>query len=368
MPEGHGHPPWRGHGGGPGFRPPWWPEGEPFPPAQGWPGMRRRFFRKIAIAFVLFVAVLVGITALLVELVSRAGAGRPGAILVGLALVLAAVVLVGRWIRRAAEPIGDVMEAADRVAAGDLAARVRPRGPGDVRRLGRSFNEMAERLERDEARRKELLADVAHELRTPLQVLRGGIEGILDGLYPADAEHLAPVLAETAVMSRLLDDLLTLSTAEAGALDLHREPVPPSVLVADAVAAFRATAEARGVRLGSVVDEGLPEIDVDPVRVGEVLANLTANALRHTPGGGAVEIAAAADGTGVAFAVRDTGAGIEPERLGRVFDRFERSADSDGSGLGLAIAKSLVEAHGGAIDAESAPGRGTTIRFVLPAR
>jgi two-component system sensor histidine kinase BaeS len=328
--------------------------------------MRRRFFRKIALGFVLFVALLVGLTALLVELVTRAGAGRPGAILVGLALVLAAIVSVGRWIRRAAEPIGDVMEAADRVAAGDLSARVRPRGPGDVRRLGRSFNQMAERLERDEARRRELLADVAHELRTPLQVLRGGLEGVVDGLYPADREHLAPILAETTVMSRLLDDLLTLSTAEAGALELHREPVPPAVLVDDAVAAFRATADGRGVRLGSDVQAGLPEIDVDPVRVGEVLANLTANALRHTPAGGSVEVAAAAAPEGVAFEVRDTGTGIDPERIERVFERFERSPDSGGSGLGLAIAKSLVEAHGGSIDARSDPGDGTTIRFTLP--
>lgn len=366
MPEERGHPPWRGHGPGPGFRPPWWPEGEPFPPAQGWHGMRRRFFRKVVVGFVLFVALLVGLTALLVELVTRAGAGRPGAILVGLALVLAAIVSVGRWIRRAAEPIADVMEAADRVAAGDLSARVRPRGPGDVRRLGHSFNQMAERLERDEARRKELLADVAHELRTPLQVLRGGIEGVLDGLYPADREHLAPILAETGVMSRLLDDLLTLSTAEAGALELHREPVPPGVLVDDAIAAFRATAEGRGVRLAGDVQPGLPELDVDPVRIGEVLANLTANAIRHTPAGGSVELSASAEAQDVAFEVRDTGSGIEPERLDRVFERFERAPDSAGSGLGLAIAKSLVQAHEGSIVARSEPGHGTTIRFVLP--
>ena len=285
--------------------------------------------------------------------------------LLGLA-ALVIMVAAGRALRATAAPIGDVMEAADRVAGGDYGARVEARGPGEVRRLARSFNQMAERLEANEAQRRSLLADVAHELRTPLSVIRGNVEGMLDGLYPPDEAHLGPVLEETAVMARLLDDLQTLSTAEAGVLRLHRERVDPASLAEDAVAAFRARAGTAGVTLDWHAAPGLPELDVDPVRVGEVLANLLSNAVRHTPPGGSVEIALEPSAAGVAFTVSDTGSGIAGEDLPQVFNRFVKSADSGGVGLGLAIAKSLVEAHGGEITAESEPGRGTTMRFVLP--
>jgi two-component system OmpR family sensor kinase/two-component system sensor histidine kinase BaeS len=259
------------------------------------------------------------------------------------------------------------MEAADRVAAGDYRARVQARGPGEVRRLARSFNQMAQRLEANEAQRRSLLADVAHELRTPLSVIRGNLEGVLDGLYPADQAHLGPVLEETAVMARLLDDLQTLSTAEAGVLRLHRERVDPASLAADAVTAFRARAEQAGVTLDWRAAGGVPDLDVDPLRIGQVLANLLSNAVRHAPPGGSVTLSVEPAAGAVAFAVADTGPGIDARELPHVFDRFVKSGDSGGAGLGLAIAKSLVEAHGGSIGAESAPGRGTTMRFLLPA-
>jgi two-component system OmpR family sensor kinase/two-component system sensor histidine kinase BaeS len=283
--------------------------------------------------------------------------------------LLVAFLLVGRAVRRMARPVGDVMDAADRVASGDYTVRVEERGSWDMRRLARSFNEMAERLEVNEQQRRALLADIAHELRTPLTVIQGNAEGILDGLYPPDRDHLEPVLQRTRVMSRLLDDLQTLSTAEAGALRLHRERVGPADLVEEAVAAFRAPAEAAGVVLGRGVGDGLPQLDVDPVRIGEVLSNLLQNALRHTPRGGAVTVQVEAEDGGrrVAFAVSDTGSGIPPETLPRVFDRFVKAVDTGGAGLGLAIARSLVLAHGGEISAHSRPGEGTTIRFVLPA-
>jgi two-component system OmpR family sensor kinase/two-component system sensor histidine kinase BaeS len=281
--------------------------------------------------------------------------------------VLVVAVAAGRAVRGMAAPIGDVMEAADRVAAGDYGTRVEARGPNEVRRLARSFNQMTERLEANEAQRRRLLADVAHELRTPLSVIRGNVEGMLDGLYPADQAHLGPVLEETAVMARLLDDLQTLSTAEAGALWLHRERVEPASLAEDAVAAFQARAGTAGVLLDWRAVPGLPELDVDPVRVGQVLANLLSNAVRHTPAGGSVSVAVEPSQAGVAFTVSDTGSGIAAEDLPQVFHRFVKSADSGGAGLGLAIAKSLVEVHGGTIAAESGPGRGTTMRFVLPA-
>jgi signal transduction histidine kinase len=162
--------------------------------------------------------------------------------------LIALFLIVMRGVRRAAGPVGDVMEAVGRVADGDLTARVEARGGGDDRRLAHAFNRMAERLETDETRRRDLLADLAHELRTPLAVIRGNAEAMLDGLYPADPQHLRTLLDETDVLARLLDDLRTLSTAEAGALVLHREPVTPRALVDDVVSAFTTPAEERKSR------------------------------------------------------------------------------------------------------------------------
>jgi signal transduction histidine kinase len=206
---------------------------------------------------------------------------------------------------------------------------------------------------------------VTHELRTPLSVIRAHLEAIADGLYPADHTHLGRVIEETTVMSRLLDDLQTLSTAEAGALKLHRQRTEPRELVETAVASFSARAAEADVRLSGHAEDGLPEIDVDPVRIGEVLSNLLSNAVRHTPPGGAVVVSAVAEDGGVELAVRDTGPGIPADQIPHVFARFSKSADSPGAGLGLAIAKSLVEAHGGRIHAESGPD-GTTVSFELP--
>ena len=168
-------------------------------------------------------------------------------------------------------------------------------------------------------------------------------------------------------MARLLDDLQTLSTAEAGVLRLHRERVDPAALAQDAAAAFRSRADRAGVGLDCRAAGPVPEVDVDPMRIGEVLANLLTNAIRHTPSGGSVRVVVEPDPGGVAFTVADTGPGIDARDLPHVFDRFVKSADSGGAGLGLAIARSLVEAHGGRIAAESAPGQGTTMRFVVPA-
>jgi signal transduction histidine kinase len=335
--------------------------------------MRRRFARRMVFMLVLFLGLVFTASALAVGLLSGAfgverdsGLVVPAAIL-GLLFLVAAFALVGRTLRRTARPIGDVMEAADRVAGGDYSARVRERGPGELRRLARSFNTMAARLEAGEDVRRNLLADVAHELRTPLSVIRGDVEGMLDGLYPPDPAHLQPVLEEARVMSRLLEDLQTLSTAEAGALPLHRQLVGPEELVADAVAAFRVRADAAKVGLRTRVAPALPRVDVDPVRIGEVFANLLINAIRHTPPRGWVEVTAErADDGRVAFVVRDTGPGIDPQVLPDVFDRFVKTAGSGGAGLGLAIARSLVQAHGGHIAADSRPGEGTVIRFVLP--
>jgi signal transduction histidine kinase len=357
----------------PAGRPPWWPEGEPFPPWSG--GPRRRFPRRVGLVVAGFLAFVFLASGLLWRLLwaggfgpGEAGRGWNGPPFPLLILGLLAVAFVaGRAVRRMAAPIGEVMEAADRVAGGDYATRVQVRGPGEVGRLAHSFNQMTERLQANETQRRALLADVAHELRTPLSVIRGNVEGMLDGVYPADEAHLAPVLEETAVMARLLDDLQTLSTAEAGVLRLHRERLDPVALARDAAAAFRPRADRAGVGLECLATAPVPEVEVDQVRIGEVLANLLTNAIRHTPRGGTVRVVVAPDPAGVAVAVSDTGPGIDARDLPHVFDRFVKSADSGGAGLGLAIARSLVEAHGGRITAESAPGQGATMRFTLPA-
>ena len=327
--------------------------------------MRRHFVGRFVLFLALVVVAIAGVSALIGAFVFRDEGRRGPFFPVGIVVVILIVLLVARAGRRFAAPVGEVMEAADRVADGDYDVRVRERGPRDVQRLGRAFNAMTERLGSNEARRRQLLADVAHELRTPLSVIQANLEALIDGLYPIDEEHLRSVLDETKTMSRLLNDLQTLSTAEAGALSLHRERSDPRQLLDSVVGSFAAQAEEAGVRLRADADPGLSEIEVDGLRIGEVLSNLVANALRHTPAGGEVRVTARPTEEGVEFAVADTGTGIDPERLPHVFDRFSRSPDSPGAGLGLAIARSLVEAHGGRIRAESG-ATGTTISFTLP--
>jgi signal transduction histidine kinase len=358
-----------------GFRPPWWPEDEPFPPTDGsWRGMRGHFARRIAIGFGIFFLFVLFVGWLGAALgggwFDRGGEHRgffPWFLFVPAALLIGFLAF-GRAIRRTARPIGQVMDAAERITEGDLSARAPVYGPSDVRDLATAFNRMAERLESNERHRRDLLADVAHELRTPLSVIRGRVEGMRDGLYDTGGEHLELIERETQVMARLLEDLQLLSNAEAGALRLHREPVEPADLVDTAVAAHRSQADEATLELRAHVGEDLPVLDVDRVRIGEVLSNLVSNALRHTPPGGTITIAAARDDAGVWFSVTDTGEGIAAAELPTVFDRFAKAPESRGAGLGLAIAKSLVQAHGGTISAESKPGHGTTIRFVLPTR
>jgi two-component system sensor histidine kinase BaeS len=301
----------------------------------------------------------------LTRVLSTPAATPVSALLVLLMLVLIVRVVV-RGLRGSAAPIGDLMEAASRVESGDFGARVREDGPTDLRRLARAFNAMSARLERDAAERRQLLADVSHELRTPLSVIQGNVEGVLDGLYPADRAHLEPILEEIEVLERLVDDLRTLSLAETGGLRLHREPVDPSELLSDAAAAFEARAQAAGLSVQVDAPPDLPAVELDATRMRQVIGNLVANALRFTPPGGQVTLSAARDTDVLRIEVRDTGTGIAPEALPHVFDRFYRSADSSGSGLGLPIARSLVEAHGGTIEALAAEDGGTTIRVRLP--
>jgi signal transduction histidine kinase len=277
--------------------------------------------------------------------------------------VLAAVVAI---VRGGAGPLRAVMDAADRVADGEYTVRVPEHGPPPVRALAHAFNAMTERLAQADRQRRDLMADVAHELRTPLTVLQGRLEGILDGVYPRDDAQLAALVDETHVLSRLIEDLRTLALADAGALRLEREPTDVAALVRDTVQGFEPDAARQGVTL-VVAPGGAAVIDLDPVRIRQVLANLLSNALRHTPPGRSITASVEAGADGITVAVADAGDGIAAEDVPLIFDRFYKGQASRGSGLGLTIAKRLVVAHGGQIRASSRPGAGTTVSFTLPA-
>lgn len=270
-------------------------------------------------------------------------------------------------LRRVAEPVGDIVAAADQISSRNFAVRVPEHGPESVRTVARAFNTMAARLETQDQKRRDLMADIAHELRTPLAVLQGRIEGLIDGVYPRDEARLGELLEETRVLARLVDDLQTLSHSESGTLVLQKESTDLAAVAREAAAALSARADAKGVRVEVTSPPDLPMANADPVRVREVLTNLLTNALRHTPAGGAVDVRLESVGAGLSIRVADTGTGIPPEDLPKIFDRFYKGRESSGSGLGLTIARDLVVAHGGQIHADSRVGQGTTISVTLPA-
>jgi two-component system sensor histidine kinase BaeS len=320
---------------------------------------------RFGCAFLLFVLLVGSLIAVVAWAVGQLLESGVLAFLVAAVLVILLFGSVARLFRRAGAPVGDLIEAAGRVEAGEIGTQVPERGPAEVRQLARAFNAMSVRLAANDEARRTLLADVSHELRTPLTVMQGTLEGVLDGVYPADDAHLRPILDETRVLSRLIDDLRTLSLSEAGALRLHREPTDLRPLFAEVVASHRAVADEAGVRLELDVAD-VPLVSVDPARVHQVLSNLVANALRFTPAGGRILLAASASADAVTIRVSDTGRGMQADEVEHAFDRFYRSPGSTGSGLGLSIARNLVEAHGGRIGLTSEPGSGTTVDVVLP--
>jgi two-component system, OmpR family, sensor histidine kinase BaeS len=356
-------------------RPPWWPENEPWPPT-GPPSWVRRRRGRFIWRFGAFFAGVVLVTAMVGTIGVWLVANSLGVISAPPALRLASIAVIvlgalaiagaGRTFRRVATRFGDLVEAAGRIESGDYSVRLAERGPGEVRSLTRAFNAMSARLQVTDARRRSFLADVTHELRTPLSIIRGQAEAIGDGLYPADPAHVAPILEATRTLERLVEDLGTLALSETGSLVLAREPVDLAVLVNSTLASFSGSAEAAGVRLFGEIAGDVPLVLVDPARISGVLRNLLANAIRHTPAGGSVRVHAGRSGAEVVVEVRDTGSGISPDLLPRVFERFVKGPGSTGSGLGLAIARDVVQAHGGTIEAASQEGEGTTVRFTLP--
>jgi signal transduction histidine kinase len=334
---------------------------------------RGRFFKRLVIAAIALVAWgAFGIVAVVWLIADRAGAGGWTAVAPVALVLLFALAALGRAahaVRGGVMPLRSVMDAADRVAAGDYDVRVAEHGPPPVRALVRSFNAMTGRLQQADRLRRDLMADVAHELRTPLSVLQGRLEGLADGVYPRDDAQIAGLLEETAVLATLVEDLRTLALADAGALRLQPEPTDLVGLVSAVVRGFEAEASRRGVALRMDPSSEEIEVDLDPLRIRQVLTNLLSNALRHTPAGRAitVNVAKAAE-TGISVTVADEGEGIAAEDVPRIFDRFYKSEASRGSGLGLTIAKRLVAAHGGDISATSRVGQGTTVVFTLPSR
>ncbi|MCJ7700533.1 MAG: ATP-binding protein [Anaerolineales bacterium] len=310
------------------------------------------------------------------------GGGRMAALvwLGGCGLSLALPLLAG-WLafgvfRGVATPIADVVDAANTVAEGDLSVRIQePRhGPDEFRRLATTFNRMTAELERLDQQRRNLTADVAHELRTPLHVIQGTLEGFLDGVYKPTADQVNILLDEMRLLTRLVEDLQLLSTVEAGELTLKVEPVDMHELLMDVATSFSGQMESAGVDLHIEVPEetGAVIVDADPERLDQIISNLVANALRYTPPGGKITLSAQPVEGGVRIMVKDSGEGIPESDLPYVFDRFwkgDRSrsrAGGTGSGLGLAICRNLVHAHGGVIRAESELGVGTTFTIELP--
>lgn len=334
--------------------------------------MGRRFMWRIAwfmVAAFLLIAVVITAGVVLVGTAVGLIPSTPIERILAIAALVAFVIIVaraGRRFGRFAIDVGELIDAAGRIESGDYGVQVTERGPRELRTLARSFNSMSARLAATDRNRRAFVADLAHEFRTPLAVIRGQAEGISDGVYAGDQAHVAPILDATQSLEALVEALGTMTLADVGGLRLHREAVEVGVLVNSTVAAFQAIGDGAGVELVSQVAPDTPPIDADPARIRSVLMNLLSNAVRYTPSGGSVTVGAkAADGS-VVISVRDTGPGIPEDLRAHVFERFVKGPGSPGAGLGLAISKDVVTAHGGSIDLVSEVGKGTEVRVTLP--
>jgi signal transduction histidine kinase len=269
------------------------------------------------------------------------------------------------------QPLRDMAKAAQRMRTGDYGQRVHTSSRDEVGQLAVAFNTMSGELESLERLRRDLVANVSHELKTPISALRAHLENLLDGVERPDAQTLQMMLVQTERLTRLVEQLLELSRLEAGDVPMVRERLPLRPLVDRVLSELEVVRARRAVELHERVPDDLPPVYADAERVHQVLFNLLDNAVRFTPSGGRVTITASRRNGAVDVAVTDTGPGIAPEHLPRLFERFyrvdsARSRDEGGTGIGLAIARSVVEAHGGRIWAESEPGKGSTFTFQLP--
>jgi signal transduction histidine kinase len=289
-----------------------------------------------------------------------------GALAAGIALVVA------RWLARGmTQPLRDMAAAAHRMETGDYTTRVHTRSRDEVGQLATAFNRMSAELQNLEQSRRDLVANVSHELKTPIAAIRAHLENLLDGVEQPDPKTLQVMLSQTERLGRLIEQLLELSRLESGDLPLLREETPLAPLVSQVLSEIEVARSDRGVVVESELPIDLPPVDADRERVHQVLFNLVDNAVRFTPSGGAVTVSAQRHNSSVEVRVADTGVGIRPEHLPRLFERFyradpARSREDGGTGIGLAIARSVVEAHGGHIRAESELGEGSVFTFDLP--
>jgi two-component system OmpR family sensor kinase/two-component system sensor histidine kinase BaeS len=337
-----------------------------------------RFFPVVLFVFGILLLLIGGTSAVLYLIFSEYSGVRNIWLLIccAPAIVLFLILLtIYTLYSRFGRPLRQIFGAIDSVAEGDLSVRVPDDNSPQFGELIKRFNRMVADLERAGQQRRNLTADIAHELRTPLHLIQGNLEGILDGVYQPTPEHINATLDETRLLTRLVNDLQTLSLAETGQLPLHITRFLIADLIADLDTSFSSQAASLGIELVTRLHNPDQEISADYDRLNQVLSNLLTNALRHTPGGGAISIETGSltgEARGVRISVRDTGSGISAEDLPFIFDRFWRGDKSrtgrTHSGLGLAIAKQLVHAHGGTIEAlsDGLPGKGTTFTIELP--
>jgi signal transduction histidine kinase len=290
----------------------------------------------------------------------------------GLVAIAIALLLTYFFSRRILAPMKALINAARHFGKGDFTRRVEDKDKGELGELAQSFNSMATDLERTERLRRNMVADIAHELRTPLSNLKGYLEAVSDGLVKPDKDTIRSLNEEAMILSRLVDDLQELSLADAGEIKLNIRSENISNLINDTLAGVQAKATARELALSANLPETLPMVSIDAHRIRQVLLNLLENAVAHTDKGGKITVTARHQGKMVHVSVADTGEGIPAEEQPLIFERFyrvdrSRTRKTGGSGLGLTIAKRLVEAHGGTIKVESQPGQGSTFTFTVPA-
>jgi signal transduction histidine kinase len=272
--------------------------------------------------------------------------------------------------RTLTHPLRDLTTAIHAMAKGDLKQHVPVKSHDELGELAAAFNQMSSDLDRLNLSRRQMTADIAHDLRSPLTVIGGYVESMRDGVLSPTPERLDTIHSEVQHLQRLVEDLRTLSQADAGELTLNRETLAPLALLERMANSYNHLAARKKVALEVLAEPNLPEIRLDPDRMAQVFGNLISNSLRYTPAGGKILLTAGQEKDALAFSVQDNGQGISSEALPYIFDRFYRAdparAQGSESGLGLAIARSIVEAHGGSISAESEVGKGTKIRIVFP--
>jgi signal transduction histidine kinase len=281
-------------------------------------------------------------------------------------LVIVSILLTRRFVN----PLADVIFAAREVSSGKLNTRIPMKGPQDLRSLSESFNEMASSLERSDLERREMLADVAHELRTPLSVIRGRLEGIVDGIYPENGPQVSMALEQTYLMQRLVDDLRLLTLVETRQLAFDKREVDLANIMHGVMDMFSAEAQEKRIALSFSEQRGNLTITIDPQRFEQVISNLVGNAIRYVPEGSRVWVTAWESEDGVKITVNDNGQGLPDEDLPYIFNRFwrkdkSRSRSTGGTGLGLAIARQLIEAQDGTIEARNLPEGGLQVVIVL---